>query len=351
MPSIIGLDIGTSAVRAVQLNVSRSGARIERLGQVRLPHTAIRDGEIGDTDSVADAIRALWSDWGFKGKKVALGVANQQVVVRQVDLPYMSESELRESLQFQVQEYIPIPLDQATLDFHVLEEYETAEGERVSRVLVVAAQKTMVDTILEAVGKARLEPVLLDLGAFALLRALAPESVIADRGGELLLDIGAEVSNVVVHENSVPRFVRVLLMGGQDITDGLMSALGQSFDEAEQTKASLGLPPPGAPAPQDEAGRIVAERASRFVEEIRGSVDFYTAQTDAIPIQRVLITGGGALLPNLRERLEQALRLPVEYASPFQYVSVGKVGLDDHQLQQAEPFLAVAVGLALGAAE
>ena len=348
--SIIGLDIGTSAVRAAQLNVGRGSTKVEALGQVRLPQTAVRDGEIADTDAVADALRALWSDWGFKGKKVALGLANQQVVVRQVDLPYMSEAELRDSLQFQVQEHIPIPLDMATLDFHVLEEFESAQGERMSRILVVAAQKTMVDAVLEAVGKAKLDPVLLDLDAFALLRSLAPESVIADRAGELLLDVGAAVTNLVVHENGLPRFVRVLLMGGHSITEGLVGALGQSFEEAERTKASLGLPPPGEPIPVDDAGQIVAERANRFVDEIRGSLDYYAAQTDAIPVERVLITGGGSLLPNLRERLDQALRIPVEHARPLEHVKVGKVGLDEDQIQQAEPFLAVAVGLALGAA-
>jgi type IV pilus assembly protein PilM len=331
--------------------VSRSGAKVERLGQSRLPQGAIRDGEIEDTAAVADALRTLWSDGGFKGKKVALGVANQQVVVRQVDLPYMTEAELRESLQFQVQEHIPMPLDQTTLDFHVLEEYETAEGQALMRILVVAAHKTMVDTVLEAASMAKLEPVLLDLDAFAMLRALAPESVIADRPGEMLLDIGAAVTNVVVHENGVPRFVRVLLMGGNGITDGLTHALGQTFEEAEHTKATRGLPAPGAPTPDDEAGRIVAERATRFIDEIRGSLDYYAAQSDAVPVERVLVTGGGALLPNLRERLSEVLHVPVELAYPLQYVSVGKTGLDEQQLQQAEPFLAVAVGLALGASE
>ena len=351
MPTTIGLDIGTSAVRAVQMSVGRSGAKLERLGQVRLLDSSVRDGEIADPDQVADALRTLWRDWKFKGKKVALGVANQQVVVRQVDLPWLPEAELRESIQFQVQEYIPIPLDQATLDYQVLEEYENAEGQRFVRVLVVAAQSLMVDAILQSIRKAKLEPTLLDLDAFALLRALAPGDVIAERTGEMLVDIGSAVTNVVVHENGVPRFVRVLLMGGHAISDGLMSALGLTFEEAEQTKASLGLPPPGAPAPEGEAARIVAERADRFVDEVRGSLDYYTAQTDAVPVERVLLTGGGALLRNLPDRLQQALRVPVEVAQPLETLALGKVGLDDAQLGQAEPFLSVAIGLALGAAE
>lgn len=347
---MIGLDIGTSAVRAVQLSTGRGGGKIERLGQVLLPVGAVRDGEISDPDAVVDSIRALWSEWNFKGRSVALGVANQQVVVRQVDLPYLPERELRESLSFQVQEYIPIPIDQAILDCSVLEHFEDAEGRRYSRVLVVAAQRLMIDSIVEVVNRAKLKPVLLDLDAFALLRSLVPEGPIQEGGGELLLDVGASITNVIVHEQGMPRFVRVLLMGGNQITEGLMTSQGFSHEEAEQTKASTGLPGNGQAQPPGETGRIIAERATRFVDEIRGSLDYYAAQGDAVPVKRVVVTGGGSLLPNLTDRLAADLRLPVEYGHPLQALARGRTGLDDSQLAEAEPFLSVAVGLAMGAA-
>jgi type IV pilus assembly protein PilM len=350
MGTHIGLDIGTSAVRAVQLNVGRGGATIEKLGQVILPHGVVRDGEIVDTDAVSEALRALWSQYGFKGRKVALGVANQQVVVRQVDLPYLPEDELRASLPFQVQEYIPIPIEQATLDCSVLEHYETAQGERYSRVLVVAAQTDMVNGILAAVRGAKLEPVMLDLDAFALLRALAPEGVLDDRKGELIIGVGSSVTNIIVHESGLPRFVRVLLMGGNGITEGLVSGADLTYDDAEQVKWRTGLATDDF-AFGDEHARIIAERANRFVEEIRGSLDYYSAQADSVAVQRAIITGGGSRLQNLADRLSAALRIPVDVGHPFQHLSIGKVGLDEGQLAEAEHFLAVAVGLAQGAAE
>jgi type IV pilus assembly protein PilM len=135
----IGLDIGTSAVRAVQLAPRRGALRVERTGQVDLPRGAVRDGEVVDAQAVSEALRALWSRAGFKGRKVALGVGNQQVVVRQVDLPYLPDEDLRQSLPFQVQEHIPLAIDQATLDCTVLEHLEAPDGVRLSRVLVVAA--------------------------------------------------------------------------------------------------------------------------------------------------------------------------------------------------------------------
>jgi type IV pilus assembly protein PilM len=350
MASVIGLDIGTSAVRAVQLATGRGVATVERLGQVLLPAGAVRDGEIADTDAVSEAIRLLWSQYGLKGKKVALGVANQQVVVRQVDLPYLPEDELRASLPFQVQEYIPIPIEQTTLDCSILEHFENSDGQRFSRVLVVAAQTEMVNSILSVVKAAKLQPVLLDLDAFAMLRALAPQDALEDGRGELLIGIGASVTNIVIHQGGIPRFVRVLLMGGHAITEALMSTADMTFEEAEEAKLRSGLVVDEFSFGDEEA-TVIADRANRFVDEIRGSIDYYNAQADSVQVRRAVVTGGGSRLQNLTTRLSEALRMPVDVGRPFQHLKIGKVGLDEAQLEEAEHFLAVAVGLALGAAE
>jgi type IV pilus assembly protein PilM len=351
MATTIGLDIGSSAVRAVQLGVSRGPATLRKLGQVMLPHDAVRDGEVADIGAVADAVRTLWSRYGFKGRKIALGVANQQVVVRQVDVPYLPEDDLRRSLQYQAQDHIPIPVDQAILDFSLLENYESDNGEKFSRILLVAAHREMVDRLVETVRQAKLEPVGIDLAAFAMMRSLAPPSVLEERQSEVLIDVGASVTNVVIHDNGVPQFVRILLMGGRDITEGLVNTLGLSFDEAESAKAATGLVDTGGLPPDEPATRIVAEHGGRFLEEIRGSVDYYSAQSGSVPVRRVVISGGGSQLPNLRERLADTLGLPVDRGHPMQELRIGKVGLDNEQLIEAEPYLAVAIGLALGAAE
>jgi type IV pilus assembly protein PilM len=267
-----------------------------------------------------------------------------------VDLPYLPENELRQSLEFQAQDYIPIPIDQATLDFHVLEHYQTEDGQQFSRILLVAASKAQVDTLVQIAGQAKLTPVLLDLDAFAMLRSLAPRQAIEGGSGELLIDIGTSVTNIVIHEAGVPRFVRILLMGGGQITDTLVSALGMSYEQAENTKAAA-QPVDSPDVPVDDADRIVVERANRFVDEIRGSLDYYAAQADAVPVRRVVITGGGSQLPGLAGRLSEALRLPVDRGHPMAELKIGNVGLAPEQLVDAEPYLTVAIGLALGAAE
>src|SRR2546423_9566661 len=170
--TVIGLDIGTSAVRASEVLVSKSPPVLQRFGQIALPPGAVRDGEIQDAGLVGDALAQLWKQAGFKSRKVVVGVANQRVIVRQIDLPYMDPEELRTSLEFHVQEFIPIPVDEAQLDALVLEDFTQGEGDPMMRVLLVAAAKDMIQTVLDALDRAKLHPEVIDLVPFALMRSL-----------------------------------------------------------------------------------------------------------------------------------------------------------------------------------
>src|SRR3954452_19459021 len=197
---VVGLEIGTSGVRAAELSSGKGPMTLERFGQVALPVGAVRDGEVIDSDAVAAAISQLWVQAKFSTKRVVVGVANQKVVVRQVDLPWMPVDELRKSLAFQVQDFIPMPVEQAILDFHALEEFTNDGGVRMLRVLLVAAARDMVGSAMEAVTKAGLTPSMVDLNSFAVLRSLVGGSGIGTMEAEALVDIGASVTNIVVHQ-------------------------------------------------------------------------------------------------------------------------------------------------------
>lgn len=357
MAAAIGLDIGTSGVRAAQLSLGRRPFTLDGFGQVPLPQGAVRDGEILDPPLVAQAISQLWRHARFRGKKVVLGVANQKVVPRPVDLPFMEEQELRGAIQFQVQEYIPLPIEDAILDFQILDQFMTDSGDRMMRVLVVAAQRDMIGTFVATAQAAGLDPVAIDHIPFALIRSLG-EAGGAFQGpgpGEAIIDIGAGVTNIVVHEGGIPRFSRTLLVGGNSLTEALSGGLGVSFEDAENIKKRMGLAgAPGEPVPTpggEAAPRILEERASALVEEIRGSIDYYLAQAEATRISRVVLSGGGSKLVNLPARLANALRLPVEQGRALQKVRIGRLGLSQDQLMEAEPFMGAAMGLAMGEAE
>jgi type IV pilus assembly protein PilM len=342
--SVVGLDIGTTAVRGAELAVRRGRVVLDRFGQVALPPGAVVEGEIADPDAVAGSLKMLWRRARFGSRQVVMGVANQRVVVRLVDLPWMEQEELRRSLRYQVQEYIPIPVDDAELDFDVLDEHEGGGGQRLMRVLLVAAQKEMVDGHVRAGMRAGLEPVGIDLTPFALIRSLAPEGMPLAEAGEALIDVGAKVTNIVVHAGGVPRFVRILLMGGQDVTEALVGALSLDQDTAERAKLDAAA---GA-APDLEVNRILEQRIGAFAEEVRGSLDFYRAQSDAVPVSRVVLSGGGSRLTPLAEQLADALHLPVAAGQALQALRIGRVGLDSDSLADLEPVAAVPVGLALG---
>lgn len=349
----IGLDVGTSGVRAAHLSFSKHPPVLVNFGQVSLPPGVVREGEIVDVALVSGAIGELWKRAQFRGKRVSLGVANQKVVARAIDLPFMEEKDLRGAIQFQVQEFIPIPVEDAVLDFQILDEFSTENNERMMRVLLVAAQKEMVSSYVQAVEGAGLSLEAIDFIPLALIRSLGEQgdSLASPAGvGEALVDVGAGITSIVVHDGGAPRFARVLSIGGNSLTESIAAGMGVSFEEAESLKQTLGAAAtPSAPATEGEsAARILEQRASAFLDEIRGSLDYYLAQAEATKISKVVVAGGGSKLGNLRERLGVALRLPVELGRPLQKVQVGKIGLSPDQLAEAEPLMGAPIGIALG---
>ncbi|MCU1461977.1 MAG: type pilus assembly protein PilM [Acidimicrobiales bacterium] len=333
----VGLDIGTHAVRAVELAFGRDDATITRFGQVALPAGAVVDGEVVDGHAVATAIRRLWSECRFRTRRVIVGLANQRVIVRQAEVPALPEEDLRLALRYQAGDLVPFPIDDALLDCRVLEPVDVGEDEdpRV-RILLVAAQRDMVLSMLGAVESAGLQPVLVDLAPFALLRTFDPD-IASDGGAEALVCIGAGVTTVVVHEAGVPRFVRMLLVGGASTTEAIAAELQIGLDAAEELKRA-------GDARVDE---LVDRQLAALVDEVQGSLDYYVAQVDTAALRRVVVTGGGSLLAGLAERLQATVGAPVEVGHPLLAARVGRTGVPEARLIDAEPMLAVPIGLAL----
>lgn len=351
MPRVIGLDIGSFAVRAAELNVGSGLPTLLRFGQVALPPGAVRDAEVVETDAVSAAIRRLWREGGFRANHVIAGVGTQRVIVREADMPQMTESELATALQFEAQELIPIPVEEAILDFQITLPLISAEGEPRMRVLLAAAQRTMVQTLLAALEGGGLTADGVDPIPFALVRALAPlapDVALGDGAADAIVCIGGGITHVVVHEAGVPRFHRPLLVGGDDITEAIARSLNVDLDTAESLKRGGGAPVPEET--QAAAARMVSDGLGNLVEEIRSSVEFYQALPDALLVRRLLLTGGGSRTAGLVPRLQQQVTVPVEVAHPLQAVQVGDVGLTEAQLAEAEPLLAVPIGIALAGA-
>jgi type IV pilus assembly protein PilM len=341
----IGLDIGSTAVRAAELTEG-SPPSVVRAAQVPLPAGAVENSEVRDVAAVSEALRELWTRGGFKSRKVWMGVGNQRVVVREIALPAMPEKELRQSLGFQVQEFIPMPVDEAVLDYHLIEELEI-EGRPMLRLLLVAAQKAMVDTLVAAATGAKVEPIGLDLVPFALVRAVGATGAgmeLETTGGEAVVDVGAHVTNIVVHAAGETRFVRIVPSGGRDITVAI--ARGLSVDDEVAERLKRGEMVEGSDATPRQALDIAMQRATQFVDEIRSSLEFYTAQTQGARIERLLISGGGSKLEGFIDILRQRIPVTVEPGRVFSRVG-SQLSLSEEAQTEAEPVLATAVGLAI----
>ena len=239
---LIGLDIGTNAVRVAEIEPG-DPPRLTSFGQVALPVGAMRDGEVVDPAAVSSAIQRLWNELSLKKGPVRVGVATPRVLVRTVDLPTMSDDELAGALRFQAQELIPIPLEDAVLDFQVLEALPIPETvgdgpppQPMSRVLLAAAHKDLIRNLTGAVRAAGLSVASVDLVPLALVRSVGRR--VSDNGGgvEAIVSVGGGVTVVVVHELGIPRFVRILGSGGRLVTDAIARDLELTQDQAEAVK-------------------------------------------------------------------------------------------------------------------
>lgn len=349
----VGLDIGSSSVRAVAIDAGKSQPVLRKVGEVPLPEGAVAAGEIIDGAAIVDAIKELWRKHRLPKKRVVIGIANQRVVVRQVDVPLMGEAELRDALPFQVQEYMPMSVEEAILDHVGIDEFTTPEGEPMQAILAVAAHRSMVQDFLDVTTSAGLNVIAVDLQAFALVRSLVPQPV---SGIAVLVDIGADITQVVLVSGLTPRFVRIIQTGGSAFTETLVEGLNLEFEAAEQLKRRIGISVDDDPSAasgdetEDEVAQsLLTAEAGRFIEEIRGSVNFFLSQGDGGSVSKVIVAGNGARLPHLANRLGRALDAPVEPARVLTHLSTGK--LSDEVVSPLQPVLPVPVGLALWSPE
>lgn len=346
---VIGLDIGTTQVRAAEVEFGSGGSsaharpRLVRVGVAPLPPGAVREGEVVERSTVGSAIKRLWTEHKFGSKNVILGVGNQRVVVRDLDLPAMPMAQVRSSLPFQVQNLIPVAVDDAILDYLPIE-VRSGESGDVMQGLLVAATKDTVLANTEAVETAGLRPVVVDLSAFALARAMARGEALGHTLA--IVDVGARVTTVAVVAQGVPRMVRMLPSGGQDVTEAVAGALGVPLDQAEMAKRSIGVGFAQGPETERAAEQVMTV-VTALVEAVRNTMVFYNSTHPGAHIEHMLLTGGGSQLPGLGQFLSTATRLPVSPGMPFASLDGADAG---RQYVEHQHTLAIALGLAMGAA-
>lgn len=343
MPQVVGLDIGASAVRAAELDIGSGQPELVAFGQVGLPPGAIVDGEVQDASAIADAIKRLWVNGKFTSRSAVVGLAGLRAITREIDLPYVPDSEIDSAVRFQSEEVIPFPPDKTILSAQVLADYQAPDGATMRRVLVAAAHRDLVSGVVGAVEKADITVEGVDLVSSALVRALTDPAQLANDEPVAIVSVGAGLTVVVVHQQGRPQFVRTIGTGGNAATAAISAALDLPMADAEAVKRRLGEQVPQVQA----AERSVQGNIAELVAEIRNSIQYFASLPGRAPIARVLVTGGGSRLRGFLDQLQAQVRIPVQAVSPLARLDISKVDLQPEQAASIDPVLATPIGLAL----
>lgn len=330
---IVGLKLGASRLTAARLTVNGS-AELLQLAEAPLPRGVIAAGEVRDVPALAAALKEFFKKHKLPRRNVRVGVANNRIGVRTIEVAGIDDpKQLGNAVRFRAQEVLPIPIDDAVLDFQVLSEGADSEGVATRRVLLVVAYRDLVAGYVEACRQAGLRLAGVDLEAFALLRALTP----GDAGGAAALErsalvavsIGADRSVLAVSDGFSCEFTRVLDWGGNALTVAVGRALELEIDEAERVKIALALQGEGVPeglTPERAVqGREALQLALKgFGRELLSSLQFYQGQPDSLGIREIVLAGGTAQLTGLAVELQRLVGVPVRIGDPLAGVSLGK---------------------------
>ncbi|MAE93104.1 MAG: pilus assembly protein PilM [Deltaproteobacteria bacterium] len=341
--SIVGLDIGSSSVKIVELVKRNKGIELQHVGVAALPPEAIVQGAFLNSGAIVDAIQQAVDESGIKNKNVAAAVSGHSVIVKKISLPAMTRDELEESIRWEAEQYIPFDINEVNLDFQIL---ETGDAEGQMDVLLVAAKKDLIDDYVQVISEAGLTASVIDVAAFAVENAyeanyeVNPDEVVA------LVNIGAQVVNINILSQGIPAFTRDVSTGGNAYTEEIQKALSVSWEEAERLKIGGN--------PGEESQEVVpqeVEKAMRSISEtvlgeINRSLDFFSATAAEARIGKVLLSGGGARVSGLDAAFQGKTNLPVEMLNPLARV-VPSGRFDQSFLDEVGPSLAVSVGLAM----
>jgi len=339
--SMVGVDIGSSSVKAVELRGKGGDFQLLSLGYEGLQPDSVVDGQIMELNAVSTAIGNIFNEHKIKTTKVAAGVNGHSVIVKNIVLPQMTEDELQESFAWHAEEHIPFDISDVNLDYHV-----TGSTPDAIQVLLAACKRDKVANLKQTIQLAGKQPAVIDVDAFALQNCY--ELNYDPQLGHIvaLLNIGASTTNINILNGARSVFTRDASFGGNQYTSLLQKELGLTFDQAERVKR-------GMPVPDDVEHReiepILDTVSDILALEIQKTMDFYraTIEDGESAVQQILVSGGGSKLKGLVEFLSKRFEMPVEMFDPFRKIRVDSRGFDPEYMREIVPEMAIAVGLAL----
>jgi type IV pilus assembly protein PilM len=338
---IVGIDIGSSSVKLVQLREARGRYQLVNFGMAILPPEAIVDNAIMDSASVVQAIRHLVESQKVKTKNVATSISGHSVIIRKVQLPIMTEEEMEASIQWEAEQYIPFEISEVNLDFQILGTDPKDPSQMT--VILVAAKKDFVNDYLAVFKESGLTPVVMDIDCFALENAFEANYGIGEDEVVALINMGASAMNVNILKGGGTLFTRDIQVGGNMFNDEIQKRLGLNSEDAEKVKLGERVEAidPAAVA------AVVADAAETLAQEVQRSLDFFSATSADEKVQKLYIAGGVAKTAQVKAALEQRLGIPVEVLNPFQSIAMNEKDFDLAHIDAVGPLYTVAAGLAM----
>ncbi len=340
----VGLDIGSSGVKMTVLKSTKGGLRLEAFDHAKLPPETIVDGALMNSTAVADAVNTMLGRNKIKQKYCALSVSGNTVIVKKIRLPLMTQEELEESIQWEAEQHIPFDIQDVFIGFEVVAP-KTEQGQM--DVALVAAKKEMINDYVAVCHDVGLEPLVVDVDAFAIQNMY--EVNYGYHRGEtvVLLDVGNTVVTMNVVTDGVTMFTRDLSLGGSDITEEIQRQLNITYQEAELYKMGGG---PGMASDEvlpQEVESIIQDKAEDMAHEIQRSLDFYAATAAEEEIDKIAVTGGTAAIPSLVRTIERISGVPTEVINPFRKIDYDERQFPPERIQNWSPIAGISVGLAL----
>ena len=344
---LVGLDIGSSAVKAVELRQTGDQYTVVALGVEPVPPDSIVDGAILDSGIVSDVIRRLFSRLGIKTKKVAVSVAGNAVIVKKITLPVMGEAELGDSIHWEAKQHIPFDIEDVNLDYQVLETAPDAGDQGTQDVLLVAAKKDKIADYTGVVAQAGCVPVVVDIDGFALQNAYELNYGIQPDGVVALINAGASAININVLHGDRSIFTRDLATGGNAYTEALQRELNLGFDEADLLKKGV----PIDDVTHEDAEPVIRTVSENLLMEISKTVDFFRTTASSDRVDRIVLSGGSSRVEGFAEALAERFDIRVDRFDPFRHVLLDPAKVSGDQQMDIAPIAAVAVGLTLRRAD
>jgi type IV pilus assembly protein PilM len=338
---VVGLDIGSSAVKAIELKPAGRGFRVAAIGVEPLPPDSIVDGAIIDAGAVTDAVRRVLQSPKFKAKDVVASLSGSAVIVKKISLPVMSEQDLEESIYWEAEQYIPFDIQDVNLDYQVLT--PLAERQGTMDVLLVAAKKDKIADYTGVVSQSGRTPVVVDIDAFALQNAF--EANYGNEPGKVvaLVNVGASAVNINIVSGGQSVFTRDVSIGGNAFTEAVQKELGLPFEGAEDAKKGLAVDG----VRFDDVRPVLRAVTDNVLLEVEKTFDFYKATSASDRIDRVVLSGGASLVDGFDQAVRERLDTEVERFDPFRQVTLDSAKLQVGPAEDFAPVCAVAVGLAL----